>query len=272
MKHILENKANKLFIILAGLFIANALIAEVIGVKVFSLEQSLGIDPAQIFVFGQGPFSFNLTAGVLLWPVVFVMTDVINEYFGVRGVRRLSYLAIVLIAYAFLMFFMAIHLSPADFWVTSHIDPSLDEASKATIHEKVSDYNYAFKIVFGQGNWIIIGSLIAFLVGQVLDAFVFRKIKKWTGEKKVWLRATGSTLISQFVDSFMVLYIAFVIGGNWTLKTFLAVGLINYTYKFFMAILLTPLIYLAHYIIDHYLGADLAHRLKLNAMNEKGSE
>jgi len=81
IKTIIHNKSTRLFIILAGFFITNALIAEVIGVKIFSLEDTLGIERANIKLFG-GTFSFHLTAGVLLWPVVFVMTDIINEYYG----------------------------------------------------------------------------------------------------------------------------------------------------------------------------------------------
>src|SRR5215204_6923560 len=100
---ILKDKSTRLFLILGGFFIANAMIAEFIGVKIFSLEDTLGVHRANINLFGS-PFSFHLTAGVLLWPVVFVMTDIINEYYGKRGVRFLSYLAVGLISYAFLMF------------------------------------------------------------------------------------------------------------------------------------------------------------------------
>ncbi|HVG11595.1 MAG TPA: hypothetical protein VM843_01270, partial [Flavisolibacter sp.] len=83
---IINNKATRLFIILTGFFITNALLAEFVGVKIFSLEDTLGVRRAAIPLFG-GSFSFHLTAGVILWPVVFVMTDLINEYYGPRGVR-----------------------------------------------------------------------------------------------------------------------------------------------------------------------------------------
>jgi uncharacterized PurR-regulated membrane protein YhhQ (DUF165 family) len=81
IQSIIANKANRLFLILGGFFIANALIAEIIGVKIFSLEQTFGFAPLSIVIFGN-ELSFNLTAGVLLWPVVFIMTDLINEYYG----------------------------------------------------------------------------------------------------------------------------------------------------------------------------------------------
>lgn len=254
MSSVLENKATRLFIILGGFFIANALIAEFIGVKIFSLEGTLGIEKFEFNLFGK-PGSLVFTAGVLLWPVVFVMTDVINEYFGQKGVRFLSFLAVALIAYAFFMVYNAIALSPADWWVTQY-----DK-------DGVPDMQAAFSSIFGQGNWIIVGSLVAFLIGQIVDVLVFHRIKKITGDKYIWLRATGSTLISQFLDSFVVLYIAFVLGpAKWSFDLFLNVGLVNYAYKFIMAIALTPLIYLAHFLIDKYLGVTLSTKLKLEAM------
>jgi uncharacterized PurR-regulated membrane protein YhhQ (DUF165 family) len=259
------NKETRLFIVLGGFFVANAIIAEFIGVKIFSLEKTLGIKQAHLDLFGKDGLSFNLTAGVLLWPVVFVMTDVINEYFGRKGVRLLSFLAAGLISYAFIMCFLAIHLTPADFWPTSHIKPGLSEDAQTAIRTGVGDYNAAFKLVFGQGLWIIIGSLVAFLVGQIIDVFVFHRIKRATGEKAIWLRATGSTLVSQFIDSFVVLIIAFYIGADWTLSLVLAIGVVNYIYKFVMAIVLTPVIYLAHWIIDGYLGHEVAHRMRHEA-------
>ena len=265
MSDILSRKSALLFVILGGFFVANALIAEFIGVKIFSLERTFGFEPASWTIFGNQGLSFNLTAGVLLWPVVFVMTDVINEYYGKRGVRVLSFLAVGLIIYAFFMFFVGIKLVPADFWPTSHIAPELALAEQEVLRAEVGNYNSAFSLVFGQGLWIIAGSLVAFLIGQFVDVFVFHRIKSVTGEKKVWLRATGSTLVSQFIDSFVVLFIAFYIGANWSLATVLAIGLVNYIYKFFMAVVLTPVIYGAHYVIDGYLGEELAQAMKQRA-------
>jgi uncharacterized integral membrane protein (TIGR00697 family) len=260
------NKSMRLFLILGAIFITNALIAEFIGVKIFSFEKSIGIDPFQISLFGLDTLSFNLSAGVLLWPVVFILTDVINEYYGKRGVKFLSFLAVGLISYAFIVFYFGIRLVPADFWPQSHISTALSDNEQASIREKVGDYNFAFRLVFNQGLWIIIGSLVAFLVGQFLDVWVFHRIKRITGEKMIWLRATGSTLISQFIDSFIVLFIAFYIGADWSLKLVFAIGIVNYFYKFVVAILMTPLIYLAHHWIDLYLGEEMADRMKANAM------
>ena len=252
------DKKNHLFLILGGFFITNTLVAEFIGIKIFSLEKTLGLVPLDLKLFGVDGLGFNLTAGVMLWPVVFVMTDIINEYYGKKGVRLLSNMAVVLILYAFLMIFTAINLIPNDWW-------QFQSGLSSNSEQSLSDMDLAFRRIFGQGLWIIVGSLVAFLVGQIIDVMVFHRIKKATGEKKVWLRATGSTMVSQFIDSYVVLIIAFYVGADWDLVRVLAIGTVNYIYKFSLAILLTPLIYLGHYFIDRYLGKDKAAQMKLEA-------
>lgn len=257
--NILKNRGIKLFIVLAGFFIANALIAELMGAKLFSLERTFGFDPVNFRFFGER-FSFNLTAGVLLWPVVFIMTDIINEYYGPKGVRFLSFLTIALIAFAFIVFSGAIALYPADFW-------------NANYYKGVPDSNAAFSGIFGQSQAIIVASLIAFLIGQLLDVYIFHRIKRVTGEKGIWLRATGSTLVSQFIDSFVVLFVAFYVAprlaGNvtpWSFSLVMAICIGNYLYKFIIAVLLTPVIYLVHHLIELYLGKEEAATMKAAAM------
>lgn len=259
MTSVLQSKATKLFLVLAGFFVCNALVAEMIGTKIFSLEKVFGAEPMNWTILGVSDLGFNLTAGVLLWPVVFVMTDIINEYFGSKGVKFLSYLTSGLILFAFAIIFIAIALPPNDWWT------NLSGLSEDP-NNNLPNLNLAFKKIFGQGLWIIIGSLVAFLVGQIVDVYVFQKIKQKTGEKKIWLRATGSTLVSQFIDSFIVLFIAFYIGADWELLRVISVGIVNYIYKFGVAILLTPVIYLAHHLIDSYLGDRLANKLKDEAL------
>ena len=260
------SKRTLLFIILAAFFITNALIAEFIGVKVFSLEEALGFEPVNWSFLGEENLSFNLTTGVLLWPIIFILTDIVNDYFGIKGVRILSILSAVMISFGFFMVYMGINLPPAGFWPTSHIPLDATPAEVGAITSKVSDYDYAFRLVFGQGLWIIIGSLTAFLIGQFLDAYVFKAIKKATGDKRIWLRATASTLISQFVDSYIVIFVAFYIGGNWSLNMVLAIGTVGYIFKFIVAIVLTPFLYLIHGLIERYLGKEDARALRQEAL------
>ena len=249
MEPTLEVKKHRLFLVLSGIFLTNALVAEMIGVKIFSGEQTLGLSPANLSILGY-TMDFNLTAGVIIWPVVFVTSDLINEYFGKPGVKRISYLTAGLIAYSFLVIFITMHLSPAGWWM---------DANNSDGAGNYFNMDFAFNKIFGQGQRIILGSLTAFLIGQLIDVFVFQKLKAITGAKKLWMRATGSTLVSQFIDSFVVLFIAFA--GTFSTTQILAIGVTNYIYKFVVAIALTPLIYIGHSIIDKYLGREHAQRL-----------
>jgi uncharacterized PurR-regulated membrane protein YhhQ (DUF165 family) len=262
MRQFFSSKPNRLWMYLAGFFVTNALVAEFMGVKLFSLEKTFGMGEADWTVLGQPHLSFTLTAGVLLWPAVFVMTDIINEYYGRRGVKMLSYLTAGLIAYGFLMLFLAMQLEPAEFWRTAHIKPDWSPEQQAAVRAQVSDYNAAYSVVFGQSLWIIVGSLVAFLVAQIVDVGIFHRIKSITGEDKIWMRATGSTLVSQFLDSFVVVFIALYIGQRMPFANVLAISIMSYIYKAVMAVALTPVIYLVHNAIDRYLGPDLAAEMK----------
>jgi len=254
----LDNKTNLLFVAIGGFFVANAIIAEFIGVKVFSLEKTFGFEPLAFPLWGM-IISLNLTAGALLWPLEFAISDVINEYFGRRGVKILTYITILFIGYAFLMVILTMQLAPVDFWI-------MRQTEYGPINMEA-----AFNTIFGQGLWIIIGSLIAFLVGQLIDVAIFYQVKRYTGEKYLWLRATGSTLVSQLVDSFIVLLIAFYFNPatQWDLYQVIILGIVKYMYKVVMAVALTPLIYLLHKIIDDYLGQELATEMKKQAMQHK---
>ena len=252
IQSIIKDKPTKLFLGISAFFVANALIAESIGTKIFSLEKLLGLQPVNFTLFGQSGLAFNLTCGVLLWPLEFIITDIVNEYYGPKAVRRISFTTIALICYAFLMFFLAIGAPPADFWVGSNAANGIDDMQKS------------FSIIYGQGMRIIAGSVVAFLVSQLVDVYVFHKIKQATGEKRIWLRATGSTLVSQLIDSYIVLFIAF--SGVFSWQLILAVGIMNYLYKATMALLLTPVIMLAEKRIERYVGIETAQKMKRAAM------
>lgn len=224
----LKKRKDLIYLILAGLFVANALLGEILGGKLIQA----------------GPYIMSL--GVIPWPVVFITTDLINEYFGKSGVRRLTFLTVALILYSFAVIFIAMGI-PA-----SPISPVKDDA---------------FNAVLGQSQWIIAGSVTAFLFSQLIDVFVFWMFRDATGGKKLWLRATGSTAVSQLVDTFVILSIAFWLPGKIETKDFLNLAFTNYTYKFVIAVCLTPLIYAAHAAIDRYLGAE-SEELVLAAARE----
>lgn len=224
----LKKRKDLIYLILAGLFVANALLGEILGGKLIQAG------------------TYIMSLGVIPWPVVFITTDLINEYFGKSGVRRLTLLTVGLILYAFAIIFVAMAI-PA-----SPVSPVQDEA---------------FNAVLGQSQWIIVGSVTAFLISQLTDVFVFWMFRDATGGKKLWLRATGSTAVSQLIDTFIVLGIAFWLPGKIETKDFFNLAFTNYTYKFAIAVCLTPIIYAAHSAIDRFLGEE-SEQLVMAAVRE----
>ena len=216
-----KSKREFVYIIMAGIFITNAIVAELIGSKLIQI----------------GPFVMSI--GIIPWPIVFITTDLINEYFGKAGVKKLSMITASLIGYAFIILLFAIKI-PAAVGISAVTDEQ-------------------FYAVFGQSLWIIVGSLVAFIFSQFIDVSIFWLLRNKTGGKMIWLRSTGSTIISQLIDTFVVLGIAFWLPGKMTTANFLNAALTGYTFKLILAVLLTPLIYLGHSIIEKYLGDEESH-------------
>lgn len=221
--HILKDKRNLVLFILSGFFITNAIVAEMIGSKLIN--------------FG-GPFVNSI--GLILWPFVFLLTDILNEYYGKEVVRRLSFITVGLIAYVFLILLVATNIKAID-------------GSPAT--------DASFKNIFGQGMLMIVASIIAFITSQLLDSFIFWLIRKRTGEKLMWLRSTASTFVSQLIDTFLIQFIAFVIPGVWTMDQFMRNAAFGYGLKVIIAIILIPLIMLLHKLLDSYFGKQKAHEI-----------
>jgi uncharacterized integral membrane protein (TIGR00697 family) len=211
----LKSRKDIVFLVLAGFFITNAIVAELIGGK---LVQFFGL--------------FTQSIGIILWPVIFLLTDLINEYYGKDGVKKLTYITVGLISFTFIVLSVALSIP-------------------ATSFSPVSDS--VFDTIFGQSQWIIVGSIIAFLLSQLVDVYVFWMFKKVTGDKHIWLRATGSTMVSQLIDTFVVQFIAFVLPGKWPFSEFLTNASWGYAFKLLVALALIPMIYLGHYVIGKYL-------------------
>jgi len=216
------SRRDLVYLALAGFFVTNAILGEVTGGKLFTL----------------GPFALSI--GVIPWPVVFIATDLINEYFGREGVKRLTFMTIGLIVYAFAVLYLAIQVPAASF-------------------SPVTDAQ--FGAVFGQSLWIIVGSVAAFALSQLVDVGVFWLVRHKTGGRFLWMRATGSTVASQFIDSIVVIGIAFWLPGKVETSEFLTVAASNYSYKFLIAVCMTPFIYMAHSAIDRFLGREEALQL-----------
>ena len=218
----IQTRRDIVYLALAGFFVTNAILGELTGGKLFML----------------GPFTLSI--GVIPWPVVFIATDLINEYFGREGVRRLTLMTIGLIIYAFVVLFLAIQVPAASF-------------------SPVSDAQ--FYAVFGQSLWIIVASVIAFGISQLVDVGVFWLVRHKTGGRFLWMRATGSTVVSQLIDSITIIGIAFWLPGKVKTSEFLTVAASNYSFKLLVALGITPLLYIGHAAIDRFLGTEEANQL-----------
>jgi uncharacterized integral membrane protein (TIGR00697 family) len=249
-------KESFVFVVLACIFVSNVILAEFIGVKIFSLEATFGFQPVDWHLFGL-PINLTYTCGVIIWPIVFVMTDIINDYYGRNGVKILTYIAVAITIYAFFVSNIAMRTSPAEWWRVIQTD------------QGVPDYNLAYKAVFGQGNNIIIGSLVAFIIGQFTDVYIFQKIKEKSKSGGLWIRATVSTLVSQLIDSFVVIYVAFYLGQNWPLSQVLNVSINNYIYKGIVAILMIPVLQFVHKSLEKYFGLELSETLRKKALKNE---
>lgn len=202
------------FLILAGVFLTHAILGELIGGKLITLG------------------GWVMSIGVIPWPVVFVTTDLVNEYYGPLAVRRLTFLAVGLIIYSFAILYVCMGIPAAG------ISPVSDAA---------------FTAVFGQSLWIIVGSVIAFAVAQLLDVVVFVVLRRRTAGRLLWLRAVGSTVVSQLIDTFIINSIAFGLPGKLTGAEVVELSVTNYAYKFLIALLTLPAIYFGHGVMDRYL-------------------
>lgn len=251
-------KQTFVFIVLASIFVSNVILAEFIGVKIFSLEATLGWEALNWTLAGM-PINLTYTCGVIIWPVVFVLTDIINDYYGRNGVRLLTYIAVGITIYAFVVSNLAINTAPAPWW------------TGILKEQGVPDYNLAYKAVFGQGNNIIVGSLIAFVLGQFTDVFIFQKIKERSKTGALWIRATLSTLVSQLIDSFVVIYVAFYLGQNWPLSQVLNVAVNNYIYKGIIALAMIPALHFIHKSLEKYFGKELSEKMRESAMKNESN-
>lgn len=237
MSSVANDRAVRLWVVLAAIMITSAVVAELVSVKLFQVPfyAWLGVDQM-----------FTLTCGALMWPLVFLTTDTINEFYGRRAVRFITWVTMAMIAWAFVIANLSIGIEAAPF------SPVPDDV---------------FRKVFGQSSWIIVGSMAAFLLSQLVDVTVFHWIRRTLQGRHIWARATGSTIVSQLIDSFVVIYIAFygptLLGkpGGLTFEQALETSLSSFAYKVGVAILLTPLIYVAHAGVEWWLGGAVAHRL-----------
>lgn len=222
----------RVYVWLSGVFVTCLLLANILGVKLFSFA----VDWPLI-----GSFKVEHTVGMLTFPITFLLTDLLNEYYGKAAARRVTYIGFTMGLLAFVLIYIA-RKTP----ILTGIPGTATEES--------------FENIFGAAALMYLASMIAFLLGSLLDIFIFGVFKRLTGDRLVWFRATGSTVISQLFDSFIVTFVFFqalpvLTGGTPTdFRFVLRTAATGYILKFVIAVLLTPAIYLGRWLMREWLG------------------
>ncbi len=218
----------RILVVLTAIFVTTLLVADITGSKFFYIP-----------LFEVGSFRFvTHSVGMLSFPVTFLLTDLINEYYGPRAAREVTYIGLGCAALSF-CFILAARLMPV--------------AGESPIPQDMFDR------VFGMSNRLYIASLTAYLCGQLADIQVFGILKRLTRGRHVWLRATGSTVLSQALDSFLVTWILFagnpgVDGSVPGMDTILRIAATGYVLKFMIALGLTPVIYAGRWFLHARFG------------------
>ena len=239
----MNDKKLNIYLILGLFFAAITVTAESIGPKIVDVHLLL---PFLKYLPFFNSRTLNISAGVILWPLVFILTDIISHYFGKKGVMQISYITVFLLIMVFSIYYMASAMPPAKFWV------------EVNARNNNFNINQAYSLIFMQSTKIIFGSLIAFIASQIIDATIYHRLRAITNEKLLWMRALVSTFFSQLIDSYTVITIAFYIMGDWSLSQIYEVGTSQFVFKLLIAVLLTPFLYIVHYVIDIYLGKEIS--------------
>jgi queuosine precursor transporter len=217
------DKRHKLFLVLAGIFTTCLVVGDIIGGKLIEWHP-----------FG---LEFTTTVGMVPFPVTFLLTDVLNEFYGQRAARFITIVGFGMAVLSFMFIFLSATIPFAAF---THA-PDWQGVNEAS-----------FNNVFLGSMRIIIASMCAYLVSQFIDIGVFHLLKKKTSGKLLWLRATGSTAVSQLIDTITINFVA------WTglMSTGKIINIIYSAYgmKLIIAVGLTPLIYLCHTLVERGLG------------------
>jgi uncharacterized integral membrane protein (TIGR00697 family) len=207
------DRSHKIFAWMTAIFVVCLVIADLTGAMLFSFKIP-GLPTAL------------LSAGIIPFPVTFILTDLLNEFYGKEGARFVTWVG----------FGMCL-LTASLLWIGGQLP-----VDAHTFIPKST-----FMIISNQYMGMFVASLIAYLIGQMLDIQVFHLFRAVTKHRFIWLRATGSTVVSQLFDSLIVSFIAF--WGQMHVQDILRLAISNYSWKFIIAVGITPLLYLGHLLL-----------------------
>lgn len=213
----------QLFAFLLGVFVTSLLVGDIIGGKL-----------TEVGLLGS---SRIVSVGMIPFPVTFLLTDILNEFYGKKAARLVTLVGFFMAVFAFVV--IAIAGVPA--WAALTREPGYQGMTEAS-----------FVNVFAGSQRILLASMVAYLIGQFLDITIFNLLKRLTANRYLWLRATGSTLVSQLIDTVVIQYLAWT--GTLTAVKLIELVSTGYTIKLLVAVALTPLIYAGHALVERVLG------------------
>ena len=223
--------SNTVFLILAGIFISSLVSCNLIFQKFFSFDLNFG---------GSWSYTFEQSVGILPYPITFLVTDLISEIYG----RKKANLVVLsgLIASVFMLFVVTIA-----------------DASAATSWSPVDDDT--FSKVFGLSGAAVFASMMAYLTAQFVDIRVFHFWKKLTNGRHLWLRNNASTVFSQFIDTFCVLFLLCSLSViDWNMFSVLLLN--GFLFKVFVAFIDTPFFYLFSHLLRKLFNLELGEEIK----------
>ncbi len=209
-------------------FVAILICSNLIGAaKLTQFFDPIKLGPLELGVFG---------AGVLFFPLSYVLGDVLTEVYGYARARRVVWAGFAAVLFMAFMAWIVVSMPPAPGW----------------------ENQAAYEAVFGMTPRIVFASIVAFWAGELSNAFVMARMKVWSGGKHLYQRTIGSTVVGQGVDSLLFYPIAFL--GVWTVEQVITVLITNYLLKVVWEAMLTPVTYKVVGVLKRAEGVDVYDR------------
>lgn len=234
-----NSRREKLFLVLSCFFSVLIVLANLLAVKLVKL-----------------PFFDNvaLPAGLLIFPITFLVADLVTEIFGSSKARLMVYVGFALSLFASTILHLSVLMPAHPTWV-SPLNPFGYETSM--------EYQNAYRSVFGLTGITVLSSMAAYVLSQILDIHLFQFFKQLTHNKHLWFRNAASTLTSQIIDTLVVNILLLYCGLKIELNTVIQICFLCYLYKVFFTVANIPLFYLAVWTSKTYLGEQERAKLSL---------
>jgi hypothetical protein len=219
---ILDNRI-RLFVVLAGVFCTALVVGDILSVKLFEVRL--------------GPLVSVMSVGIVLFPVTFVLTDTLHEFYGKKAARFVTWAGLGMAVFAFAAIYLVLGIDWAPLTRTADYRGTVESS---------------FNNVFGGSQRILLASMVAYVIGQLSDITLFHLLKRRTHNRMLWLRATGSTVVSQLIDTVVFQSVAWA--GVLPSQVITGIILSSYAVKLLVAVGLTPIIYGVHALVERWLG------------------